>query len=172
MTRRFNHPFLPLVLLALPLLGGTAHAEQETLSGTVAYDNSIGLPAGSFLEVRLLDISIPGAPARVVTHYTLPAEGDPIAFTLPFDDGMILSGHRYALDARIGSSSTLWFSSTQNLEVAPLSEHYPVNITVQAIALPPVGEESKTNTTNEDKGAGDDGADLNDDTDTDDNGGN
>ncbi len=168
MTKGFNYAFIPLALLMLPLLEGTALAEQKTLSGTVVYDRSVALPAAALLEVRLLDISIPGSPARVVTHYTLPAEGDPIPFTMSFDDGLILYGHRYALDARIGSSSTLWFSSSENAEVAPLSQHYPVNITVAMIARPsaqanPSASSSKSETpTGNDTSGGDSevGADI------------
>jgi putative lipoprotein len=126
-------------LAALVILTSPAHAEQKTLTGTVAYDGRIPLPSDALLEVRLVDKSVPGAPPRVVTRSVQAADGYPIAFKLSFDDTVILSGHRYALDARIGSATAIWFASGDESTIDPLSTRYPVRLSVGMIARPPVG---------------------------------
>jgi putative lipoprotein len=127
-------------LAALTALASPARAEQKTLTGTVAYDGRIPLPSSALLEVRLVDKSIPGVAPRVVTRSVQAADGDPIAFKLSFDDTSILSGHRYALDARIGSATAIWFASGDESTIDPLSTRYPVRLSVGMIARPAVDE--------------------------------
>jgi uncharacterized lipoprotein YbaY len=133
-----------LVLLPAPLsLASPALAEQAIIAGTVAYDGRVPLPSGALLEVRLVDKSVPGAAPQLVARSVQPANSDPIAFKLSFDDTSILSGHRYALDARIGSATSIWFASDDESTVDPLSVRYPVHLSVGMIARPPVEEEQE-----------------------------
>jgi uncharacterized lipoprotein YbaY len=143
-------------LPVLPALVSPAQAEQTIIAGTVAYDGRIPLPSGTLLEVRLVDKSVPGATPQLVARSVQPANGDPIAFKLLFDDTSILSGHRYALDARIGSATSIWFVSDDESAVDPLSVRYPVHLSVGMIARPPVEEEQKAQP---DTGGGDDAND-------------
>jgi len=115
-----------------------ARAEQKTLTGTVAYDGRIPLPSDALLEVRLVDKSVPGVAPVLVARSVQPADSDPIAFKLSFDDTVILSGHRYALDARIGSATAIWFVSGDGNLLDPLSARYPAHLSVGMIARPPV----------------------------------
>jgi uncharacterized lipoprotein YbaY len=107
----------------------------------VAYDARIPLPSGALLEVRLVDDSVPGATPQLVARSVQAADGDPVAFQLAFDDTTILAGHHYALDARIGSATAIWFASDDVQTLDPLSEHYPVSLSVGMVTRPPVEEQ-------------------------------
>jgi uncharacterized lipoprotein YbaY len=128
-------------LAALVVCVSPAHAEQKIISGTVAYDGRVPLPSDALLEVRLVDKSLPGTAPRLVARSVQAADGDPIAFKLPFEDVSILAGHRYALDARIGSATAIWFASGDEATIDPLSVRFPVRLSVGMIARPPVEEE-------------------------------
>lgn len=131
------------LLAAFSAFSLPARAEQRTLTGTVAYDGRVPLPSDALLEVRLVDKSVPGAAPQLVARSVQPAKGDPIAFKLAFDDISILSGHRYALDARIGSATSIWFASGDENALDPLSARYPIRLSVGMIARPPVEEEQQ-----------------------------
>ncbi|MBN9075510.1 MAG: YbaY family lipoprotein [Rhizobiales bacterium] len=131
-------------LAAFLAFASPAHAEQKIITGTVAYDGRVPLPSDALLEVRLVDKSVPGVAPQPVARNTQPATGDPIAFKLSFDETAILAGHRYALDARIGSATAIWFASGDESTLDPLSVHYPVRLSVGMIARPPVEEEQKS----------------------------
>jgi putative lipoprotein len=158
--KRRTIPYGALAFLAtLAAFGSPALAEQTSIAGTVAYDGRVPLPSGALLEVRLVDKSVPGAAPQLVARSVQPANGDPIAFKLSFSDTSILSGHRYALDARIGSATSIWFASDDESTVDPLSVRYPVHLSVGMIARPPVEEEQEA----QPKAGGGDDADDNSD---------
>jgi uncharacterized lipoprotein YbaY len=134
-----------LILAGFTVVAGPAMAEQKTITGTVAYDGNVPLPSGALLEVRLVDKSVASAAPQLVARSIQAANGDPIAFRLSFDDISILAGRRYALDARIGSPTAIWFASGDESTIDPLSVRYPIQLSVGMIARPPVEEEQQKN---------------------------
>lgn len=131
------------VIALLPAFAIPAQAGQKVLTGTVAYDGGISLPSDALLEVRLVDKSLPGVAPQLVARSTQPVQGDPVAFELGFEETDILAGHRYAIDARIGSKTAIWFASDSETLLEPLSAHYPIDLEVGMIAAPPAAEEQE-----------------------------
>ena len=148
-------------VLALSLATGLpARAEQKTLTGTVAYDARVPMPSGALLEVRLVDKSVPGASPQLVARSVQAADGDPIDFKLSFEDTSLLAGHIYALDARIGSATAIWFASGDESRLDPLSARYPIHLSVGMIARPPVQEGQQKTSQPDASGNGNDASDI------------
>lgn len=116
--------------LLFGLFGGTALAQQRMLTGTVSYLERMALPPDATLTVELVDITLPGAAGQIVAQTRLPAAQPPISFSLPFDIGRIEGGHRYALHAAIAAGGTALFATDDEVLVDPLSELYPLDITL------------------------------------------
>lgn len=81
----------------------TTPADQAEVTGTAAYRERILLPPGHVLTVRLEDVSLADAPARVLAEQVTPLErhGPPYAFTLSYDPAAIRDNHSYAVRAEI-----------------------------------------------------------------------
>jgi uncharacterized lipoprotein YbaY len=118
----------------------SASAGQGTITGTVLYRERLALPPDSRLEVTLVDVTLAGSPPQTVARVVQAAVAPPMPFSLPFDPGRIESGHRYALQARIGSASAVWFTTPEAYTVDPLSSRYAVEIVVQMVGRPPPTE--------------------------------
>lgn len=101
-------------VLSAALIGaGAAYAETRTLSGTVTYRERMALPPDARVTVQLQDVSRADAPAQVLGETVIaPPLQVPVPFRLEYDDGAILPGHSYALQARITRGGTLMFINT------------------------------------------------------------
>lgn len=111
---------LTLVLLVMRVAAGTteAGAKPRTISGMISYRERIALPPSAVAEVKLIDISLADAPAKVIATTTLTLQGQaPFRYSLSFDDAQIESNHGYGLRAVIMVDGALWFTTTT---------HYPV----------------------------------------------
>ena len=99
-------------LAALALAAACASpAGPARVCGTLGYRERIALPEGARARVTLLDISLIGAPERVVAEREIhPAGQVPIAFALDVAPGQIASERRYGLRATIAGPDgrTLW----------------------------------------------------------------
>lgn len=95
--------------------GGHGAAPQTKILGSVTYRETLVLPAGATLEIRLEDIgrvSASGsiqsdaAPTPIATQ-TVDAggRGSPISFTLAVPRGALVPRHKYVLRAAIRSSA-------------------------------------------------------------------
>ncbi|GAB2657592.1 YbaY family lipoprotein [Vibrio panuliri] len=86
---------------------------QQSVTGTVAYRERILLPDNAVVTVRLQDISLADAPAKLVAEQVMETEGKqvPFAFTLDYDADTILPGHTYAVSARIEVNGKLHFTT-------------------------------------------------------------
>lgn len=109
-----------MVLIASGLVASTAGlaladgaASAHTISGNVVYRERMLLPPGAIATVRLEDVSLADAPARVLAETSVPAHTSPTAFSLDYDPGLIEAGHTYALRAGITDSDQLMFTTTE-----------------------------------------------------------
>lgn len=110
MTRRFT-----LFLLAAGALTSSVHAESlKSLSGTVMYRERMALPPNAVLTVRLEDVSLADAPAKVVAESWRDVQGaPPYSYSLQIPDAE--PGRRYQLQAEIRAGEQLLFTSSDAL---------------------------------------------------------
>lgn len=113
---------LLLPLSALLLLAGCSGADallpEPAITGSLTYRQRIALPPTAVIEVQLLDVTRPDAPAEVLHTVTLsPQSQPPFYFTIRYDPHRIDPTHAYALKATITVGSELRFLSTNNTRV-------------------------------------------------------
>lgn len=87
---------------------------EKSVTGSVTYMQRIALPSGSLLEVSLADVSLVGAPARIVGKQEITTTTQvPIAFEIKYDSSQIVPAHSYAVQARITTDGKLsWINDT------------------------------------------------------------
>ncbi|MGB3815986.1 MAG: YbaY family lipoprotein [Shinella sp.] len=106
------------LFLAAAFFPMAAMAETRTLSGNVIYRERIALPPSASVEVKLVDISLADAPAKVLAEVTLTPQGQvPIPYTLEYRAGDIQPRHSYAVQARVTVDGRLMFINTTRHEV-------------------------------------------------------
>ncbi|AFV99765.1 hypothetical protein BAR24_07950 [Gluconobacter oxydans] len=108
MTRRSA-----LFALAGSALTFTARADAlKTLSGTVTYRERMALPAGAVLLVRLEDVSLADAPAKVLAESWQQIQGmPPLSYVLHVP--VLESSRRYSLHAEIRAGDQLLFTTEE-----------------------------------------------------------
>ena len=115
------------LLLATPAL-----AAPVQLPGEVTYRERIALPEGAILSIELVDLAVPDRPRLSVSAPT-EAGQVPLAFTLTFEDSLILPQHDYALNAEISAGDIL-FRNPAPFPVTPLAQAEPVVIVTHLVA--------------------------------------
>lgn len=100
------------ITMGLLTPGGEAIAAPMTLRGTVSYRERIALPRGAVVEVRLLDVSLADAPARIIAETRIRGQRNPTRYVLRFDRSLIEPRRSYALQARILDGERLLFINT------------------------------------------------------------
>jgi putative lipoprotein len=124
----------PVLLLALVIGASPAIAAKIGLSGEVTYRERIALPDTATLKIELIDLALPDRP-RVSVSAPTGAGQVPLAFTLTFEDSMILPEHDYALNAEI-IANDLRFRNVEPHPVTPLSQIDPILIVAQSVSQP------------------------------------
>jgi putative lipoprotein len=117
--------------LALTII--TAFAQNATVTGTVTYLQRIALPPNTVVRVRLEDVSLADAPAKVLAEKEIPTEGKqvPIPFELTYSPSDIQPSHRYSVRATITANNKLLFTSTTAYPVLTNGAPSEVKITLQ-----------------------------------------
>jgi len=91
---------------------------QKEITGNVTYLEKIGLPLGSTLHVRLLDVSLQEVAAKELAVQITPnAENVGLNFNLIYKLADVLPGHTYAINASITHEDRLLFTTTQQHQV-------------------------------------------------------
>lgn len=95
------------------------NAATGTITGTVTYLQRMALPPNAVIEVKLLDMSLGEAPAKVVAEqtYNMGQRQVPVPFGLNFDPAKIDPKHPYSLSARITLDGRLLFISDTSYPV-------------------------------------------------------
>jgi putative lipoprotein len=112
-----------------------AEAKSGTVSGLVSYLSRIALPASAIIEVKLQDVSLPDAPAKVITKEEI-ALGErqvPVPFELKFDPGKIDPKHMYSVSASILVNGELRFISDKAYPVLTRGSAAHVEVLVKPV---------------------------------------
>ncbi len=92
--------------------------DQKEITGNVTYLEKVGLPLGSTLHVRLLDVSLQDVAAKELAVQITPnAENIGLNFNLIYKLADVLPGHTYAINASITHEDRLLFTTTQQHQV-------------------------------------------------------
>lgn len=105
------------------------------VTGNVSYVQPLALTPDTVAEVKLLDVSRPDPPFKVLAEHIIrnPPAG-PVAFELAFDPRMIDPGHQYVVHARITESGRLVFISTTPHAVLTQGNPGVIDVLVKPIA--------------------------------------
>ena len=122
MTRKFSIALLAVFVSACAFTFGEPTSWSETttatVTGTVTYRERIALTPGAVVEVRLLDVSLADAPAKLIAEQTITSEHQvPIAFELTYDPADIDARLSYAVRAAIYNGERLLFTTDRNYPV-------------------------------------------------------
>ena len=126
---------LPPVFPAAPVSPEPARP-LATLTGQVTYRERIALPPAAVIEVKLQDVSLADAPAKLIAVQTIQAAGKqvPIPYVLEYDPARIDPRMRYAVSARITENGKLtWISTTVNPVLTGGAPTDGVEIVVQPV---------------------------------------
>jgi putative lipoprotein len=123
-----------ILLVALLTAANPAFAAKIGLSGEVTYRERIALPAAAVLRIELIDLALPNRP-RVSVSAPTGAGQVPLAFTLTFEESVILPQHDYALNAEIVAND-LRFRNVEPYRVTPLNQTEPILIVAQSASQP------------------------------------
>ena len=117
-------PFLAApALLALMVLTGCASAPSPSgpssaaVTGTVIWRERIMLPPQTKVIVRLQDVSLADAPAKLIAEAVIPAQTPPVAFSLGYDPATISPSARISVSARVEVDGRLRFINDTNIPV-------------------------------------------------------
>jgi len=127
-------------VFALGLFGfaqsGSSGSASPVITGTVTYQARMALPSNAAINVRLEDVTLADAPAKLVADNMFSAAGQqvPISFQLPYSLKDVNPSHRYVVRATIKSGDKLLFTTTQAYPV--LTNGAPNTV---ALVLKPVG---------------------------------
>ena len=108
-----NTSTVPVSVPGVPASGATASA---VLNGTVTYRARIALPDSATVRVRIEEVSLADAPARVVAEQTfVPVRQVPLPFALAYDPATIDVRRRYAVRAEIRDRTgrLMWTTTTR-----------------------------------------------------------
>lgn len=111
---------------------GMALADGTTITGNVVYRERMLLPEGAIATVRLEDVSLADAPAKVMAETSVPAQTSPTAFSLDYDPSQFEPGHTYAWRASITAGDELMFTTTERHTFDPQAAG--VELLVQRVA--------------------------------------
>jgi putative lipoprotein len=115
-----------------------AEAKPDTVSGMVSYLSRIALPASAIIEVKLQDVSLADAPAKVIAKEEI-ALGErqvPVPFELKFDPEKIDAKHMYAVSASILVNGELRFISDKAYPVLTRGNPAHAEVIVKPVTRP------------------------------------
>lgn len=128
-----RRPAMALIAgVMLASVAGVALADGTTITGTVVYRERMLLPEGAVATVRLEDVSLADAPARVIAETIVAASTSPTAFSIDYDPSQLEAGHTYAWRASITAGDELMFTTTERHTFDP--EATGVELLVQRVA--------------------------------------
>jgi len=128
-----RRPAMALIAgVMLASMAGVALADGTTITGTVVYRERMLLPEGAVATVRLEDVSLADAPAKLIAEISVPASTSPTAFSIDYDPALIETGHTYAWRASITDGDDLMFTTTERHTFDPKAAG--IELLVQRVA--------------------------------------
>jgi putative lipoprotein len=133
-------PLAP-ALLALTLLAGCAGASSAppaspssaAVTGQVVWRERIMLPPQTKVIVRLQDVSLADAPAKIISEAVIPAQTPPVAFSLGYDPAQIPPTARIAVSARVEVDGQLRFINDTHVAVINGGPTQDVEVLVKGV---------------------------------------
>ena len=120
-----------------PRIGAT---EEAAVTGTVSYRQRIALPEDAVVTVRIEDVSLADAPAKVMGEQVIHPEGNqvPIAYAVAYDPAEIDDRNSYTVRARIedGAGKLLFISDTHTAVITRDNPTQDVEIVVVPTGSP------------------------------------
>ena len=127
-----------LVVGVAVVVAGTACDDGPsdiTMTVTIDGPADVEIPAGSQLEVSLVDISLADAPAAVLDETTEPITSIPVDVTLSYDAGEIDDHHMYAIQARVEDADGNLVLITDTAELVITNDGPTDHTTVTLVGL-------------------------------------
>lgn len=128
------------LLLGAALTGcdsGDQDAGSHAIKGSMSYRERVMLTPNAIASVRLEDVSLADAPAKVLAELDIPNPGQvPIAFELPYDPDAIDERMSYAVRAQIHDRGALLFTSDTHHPVLTRGAGDEVDIALVAVNIP------------------------------------
>ncbi|HUN63218.1 MAG TPA: YbaY family lipoprotein [Candidatus Sulfotelmatobacter sp.] len=112
------------------------NAETGKVTGTVTYLQRMALPPNAVIEVKLQDVSLADAPAKVIAEqtYLMGQRQVPVPFALNFDSAKIDPKHTYSVSARITVDGKLRFTTDTSYPVLTAGKPAQIEIVVKPVA--------------------------------------
>lgn len=128
-----------VVSCAFLLVLQVAVSSQEKLSritGTVTYDERIGLARDAKVRIRLEDNTDSRGSAIVVAEQTVLTGRNqvPISFALSFPTSLLHTGHKYSVSAEIEMGGRIWLRGRKALRAPPTKNVSDITIVVASVA--------------------------------------
>jgi putative lipoprotein len=132
---------LALTLLTGTLLTGCAGAasappsgpSSAAVTGQVVWRERIMLPPQTKVIVRLQDVSLADAPAKVISEAVIPAQTPPVAFSLGYDPAQVSPSARIAVSARVEVDGQLRFINDTHIPVINGGPTQDVEVLVKGV---------------------------------------
>lgn len=130
-----SRAIIALAVFVSPCLCVAQSANGAAVTGTITYGVRMALPSDASIDVRLEDVTLADAPAKVVAENVFAAKGRqvPIPFQLPYTASEIQSAHRYAVRATISAANKLLFTTTQAYPVITNGAPTKVDLVLQSV---------------------------------------
>lgn len=132
---------LALAALSSTLLAGCAATSpppsgpsSAAVTGQVVWRERIMLPPQTKVIVRLQDVSLADAPAKVIAEAVIPAQTPPVAFSLGYDPAQIPATARIAVSARVEVDGQLRFINDTSIPVVNGGPTQDVEVLVKGVA--------------------------------------
>ncbi|WP_332712844.1 META domain-containing protein [Pelagibacterium mangrovi] len=143
---RIKSTAFSIVALSALLMSGAAMADDMTITGDISYRERIALPDNAVATISLIDVSLADAPAQTLAQQVIdPAGQVPIGFVLDVASGDVVSGHSYAISARIDVGGELWFINDTRISVDPANHDAPISVplvSARGVSDTPVANEA------------------------------
>ena len=129
-------------LLSLTMLTACATAPQTSggptasaVTGAVVWRERILLPPTTKVIVRLQDVSLADAPAKLIAEQVIDgARAPPAKFSLAYDPAQITPGARISVSARVEVDGQLRFTSDTHIPVINGGPTEGVEVLVKGVA--------------------------------------
>ena len=109
----------------------------EMITGSVTYRERIAMPPGVTLEVRLEDVSLMDASAKIISEVTMNQAGNPpYNIIIPYNPDAIKDGRRYAVRAGLRMDGRLLFTTDTHTPVLSDGAGTDVSITMVKVQSP------------------------------------
>lgn len=117
-----------------------------TISGSVSYRERIALSPSAELNLRLEDVSLADAKAKIIAERNMVISSQvPISFELNYDPALINAGNRYAVRATIYDDGQMLFTTDTHYPVLTQNGGNTVELVLVRAGKAPPAEASLTN---------------------------